>query len=136
MALESTKHYLATYLIFITILAALDIQLGVDLNIPNPPSFSPTVIFGSDLNGVIQSLLDVPLVGFLIGGAVGLIVFIVSVIIFFITFIFFLAGLLVWWTIPGQTIINLALVLYRVFLLFEILPYIKNMIHPTTQGSH
>lgn len=136
MGLESLKFYVTTYIIFVILLSAFDLQAGINLGIPNPPAFSGVGILGDDMQALITSLQESNPLLWLIGGAVQLIAILISVVIFVIGWLFYLFTLFVIWTIPNQPFINLFLLLYRILMFVELLPYIKNLIHPTTGATH
>lgn len=136
MGLESIKFYVTVYIIFATLLSVLDIGAGINLGVPTPPAFTGVAILGEDLQTSISELRNMNIVFGFIGGMVEGLAILVSVIIYFIAWVFYLGFLFVFWTIPGQPIINMFLVLYRILMLFELIPYIKNAVHPLQSGSH
>lgn len=135
MGLESTKHFITTYLVFVAILLFLSLGGIIDFSIGEPPEFSGTAILGDDLAILIEQVKDSSVIGFLVAGTIEIIAMIISVIAFFIMLIFYIASLLLF-TIEGQPFINMFLLIFRILVLLELLPYIKNMLHPVVPGSH
>lgn len=135
MGMDSLKYYIIVYVVFIGIVSALDIGIGVDLSVPEPPKFLGSAIFGQDLAETIAITKSADPVGFLLGLVAEFVLVIIAVVAFIISFIFFLLQLLVFWYLPGQPFINIILTLYRILLGIELLPYIKSNLHPL-QGGH
>lgn len=136
MGLESLKFYITVYIVFAGLLSILDIGIGVNLGVPNPPAYTGVAILGDDLVSLTDELKNVTLAGLIVGTAIQIAAVLLSIILYAIGWVFFLAVLLVFWTIPDQPVINIFLLLYRILMGLELIPYIKNLVHPTTHGSH
>lgn len=135
MALASTKFYITTYIMFVLILSFLNLTGTIDLTINNPPTLSGSALFGDDREAVLAEIENSSLVGFFISGILSLADLIISLIVAFVKLIFYILSILIF-TVEDQPLINLILLVFRILLTLEFLPYIKNMLHPTTQGSH
>lgn len=136
MALSSIKFHITAYIIFLAIAGVLDLGLGFDTGIPEPPTLSFSATFGEEFNQLQSNLQDIPVIGFFLAGALALATVIISLIVFFLNIIFYLFNVLFLWTIPGSFVINTLLIIFRIIVMLELLPYIKNMIHPTQGGTH
>lgn len=135
---------------------------GLQLGIPELPELQGTSVFGSDINDFAARISSVSysadtaaqespsllsaLTGFflsvltpvlnLLGILLQLAILLISMIPFILLFLIWIIRLLVFWFIPGQPMINIGLLLFRALLMIELVPYIKNLVHPSTGGTH
>lgn len=145
MALTSTKYYVTVYTIFLIILSLFSVTLGINtLNtIPVPPEFNAEAVFGGAVSNIIQdietSLSFLPVLDVLIGIPFQIATTIIQVLLYFVIFMFFLLNTYFLFFISGTgfvvQIVNAILLIFRIIVMIELIPYIKNMIHPTTQAS-